>query len=260
MSCSSLAVPPGGRLVDLRVPPAERAAVEEAAGDARSILLKPEACVDLLWLTWGARSPATRFETPIGTSGRFAPPRLGEVTALRDALGHLLAVLTVGEVESDGDGAGGALRIAGHPRVLDAPVPPALRPLCWRPAEVREVLERHGRSPVLGWYGHEPPEDEVVEQGLSLAAELGGVFLAVVAVPSEATARARRAAEIGALGERLRSRAVVAAGPPTDDAKDADVRILRTYGAERVLVPEGVETDANVTAQAFLDAFGGMPA
>lgn len=268
MTCSSLAVPPGGRLVDLRVTAAERAAVQAAAGEARSVLLTADASLELLWLTWGARSPLTRFETPVGTSGRFAPPQVGEAAALRDADGHLLALLPVIEIRtgnpSDAGGADGEVLIAGCPRVLDAPVPTALRRLSWRPAEVREILERHGRSPVLGWYGKNCPTEAVLDQGLALADELTGVFLVVVGLPRESGAMDRRAAEVAVLGERLgRRRAVVAAGPElgADAGSDAEIRVLRTYGAERVLLPEGSESSGeSATDAAAFGAFGGRPA
>lgn len=244
MTCSSLAVPPGGRLVDLRVGPAERDDLEEHAHTTRSIHLSPAEAMDLLWRTWGAHTPDDRFEVPVGTSGRFSTPRPGEIAALRDGGGHLLALLEVEEVHV----AGGetppltaAMRVLGTPRVLDVPVPPTLRPVAWRPAEVREVLERHDRWPVLGFYAHRPPAEPVLEAALAAAGELGGVLLLVLRLPLEEASRDQRLEEVGVLAGRLRHRAVVAAAPAPDrglDPRDAEVRILRTYGASRVLVFE----------------------
>jgi sulfate adenylyltransferase len=113
-------IPPfGGRLVDLRVAPAEAAALRAAAGRLPSLQLSDRAVCDLELLASGGFSPLDRFMTradhervvdemrladgtlfPIPVTLPVEPDpaiRLDAPVALRDARNDLLAVMTVEE-------------------------------------------------------------------------------------------------------------------------------------------------------------------
>ncbi|HET7341093.1 MAG TPA: bifunctional sulfate adenylyltransferase/adenylylsulfate kinase [Methylomirabilota bacterium] len=144
---SSLIAPYGGRLVDLRVPADEAAALREAAGRLPSLQLSDRSVCDLELLASGAFSPLDRFmgradhervirEMRLASGALFPVPialpaepdpaiRAGADLALRDARNDLLAVMTVDEIyEWDWrDVARGVLGTldARHPLVAEMP-------------------------------------------------------------------------------------------------------------------------------------------
>ncbi|MFO7917157.1 MAG: bifunctional sulfate adenylyltransferase/adenylylsulfate kinase [Anaerolineae bacterium] len=117
---SNLIAPYGGRLVDLRVPAEERAALKEYASHLPSLQISERAVCDLELLSVGAFSPLDSFmgqddyqkvlEQMRLTSGHLFPIpitlpvdddmelRMGEEIALRDAKNELLAVMDVEEI------------------------------------------------------------------------------------------------------------------------------------------------------------------
>jgi sulfate adenylyltransferase len=117
---TTLIAPFGGRLVDLRVPPAELAERRAAAGRLPSVQLSDRAVCDLELLASGAFSPLDRFmssadharvvgEMRLASGALFPIPvtlpvqpdpalRVGASVALRDARNDLLATMTVEEI------------------------------------------------------------------------------------------------------------------------------------------------------------------
>ncbi len=119
---SNLIAPYGGRLVDLRVPASERAALKEHASHLPSLQISERAACDLELLSVGAFSPLDGFmgqadyqrvldEMRLTDGYLFPMPitlpveddvevSVGEEIALRDAKNELLAVMDVEEVYS----------------------------------------------------------------------------------------------------------------------------------------------------------------
>ena len=144
---SSLIAPYGGRLVDLRVPADEAAALRASAGRLPSLQLSDRAVCDLELLASGAFSPLDRFmdradhdrvvgEMRLRNGALFPIPitlpaepdpalRVGAEVALRDARNDLLAVMTIEEVY-EWDWREVARRVLGtldarHPLVAEMP-------------------------------------------------------------------------------------------------------------------------------------------